>query len=646
MEKKPYITEAIIGNSSMLVSLTKDGQAQRITWPNIDFPQHLNLFYTGIRGIEGSVKTFFLHEDVWRHQQAYIEGTNILETVSTLGEAGLSIRQLDFVLPDKDVYVRNFTFRNLSSRPQKLTFVVYSDFMIDEKRRYQTVMFDELSDSFIHYHREYGFAIGSDSPVQRYNCGATFKDLNDGLLPGRRNANKSSCGIEYRPLEIEPGDEQSITLYIAAGDGPKGALKVLSSAKETSFIDHCQSTIDYWKDYLKQAHPIEIKDERAKKIYERSLLMFHLMNNKNGGFIAAPEVDEEYAFSGGYSYCWGRDAAYTATAYARAGYHDRVKEFFRFAKSLQDEDGSWDHRHYLDGYLAPAWGMQIDETGSILWGMHQFYEMIKDESFVDEMWPTVEKGADFLVHFIDPISHLPLPSMDIWEKREAEHFYSAAAVYGGLIGSAVFADKKGASEKSALYRKTAEAMKKTILEMGFNETSQSFFRAFHLRLDEPAYMNKKAQGKDVTFEYDNKGYPIYRQIRDDVIDVCLLGLQVPFNMIDANDPKMKQTAATIDRLCRSKIIGGIERFPGDIYISGDPWIIATLWLSIYYVRTNNQLEAKKLFKWVIDHATELDLLPEQIDKVTGRPAWVLPLTWSHAMFILTVMEMKEHGIEV
>jgi len=91
-----------------------------------------------------------------------------------------------------------------------------------------------------------------------------------------------------------------------------------------------------------------------------------------------------------------------------------------------------------------------------------------------------------------------------------------------------------------------------------------------------------------------------------VIDVCLLGLQVPFNMIDANDPKMKQTAATIDRLCRSKIIGGIERFPGDIYISGDPWIIATLWLSIYYVRTNNQLEAKKLFKWVIDHATGID----------------------------------------
>ena len=397
---------------------------------------------------------------------------------------------------------------------------------------------------------------------------------------------------------------------------------------------------------MDQAKPIEIKDERVKKIYERSLLMFHLMINKNGGFIAAPEVDEEYAFSGGYSYCWGRDAAYTATAYARAGYHKQVKEFYRFARTLQDEEGKWDQRHYLDGHLAPAWGLQIDETGSILWGLHQFYEITGDEEFVIEMWPVIEKGADFLTEFIDPITHLPLPSMDIWEKREAEHFYSAAAVYGGLMGSADIAERLGHPEKAILYRNTAASMKKTILSIGYNETNEAFFRAFHLRLDEPAYLNKKAQGKDVSKEYDAKGYPIYRQVRDDVIDICLLGLQVPFNMIDANDPRMKQTAATIDRLCRSKIIGGIERFPGDIYISGDPWIISTLWLAIYYIRINKQLEAKKLFKWVIDHATDLDLLAEQIDKITGRPAWVLPLTWSHAMFILTVLEMKENGIEL
>ena len=243
MEKKPYITDAIIGNSSMLVSLTKDGEAQRITWPNIDFPQHLNLFHTGIRGIEGSVKTFFLHENVWNHKQAYIDRTNILETVSTLGGSGLSIRQLDFVLPKKDVFVRHYTFKNLSEHPQNISFVVYSDFMIDEKRRYQTVTFNEETDSFIHYHREYGFAVGSTHSVKKYQCGATFKELNDGFLPGKRIANKSSCGIEYAPLSLDSHEEKSITLYIAAGNGSNGAIDALKDAKQTSFEEHFQKTL-------------------------------------------------------------------------------------------------------------------------------------------------------------------------------------------------------------------------------------------------------------------------------------------------------------------------------------------------------------------------------------------------------------------
>ena len=36
---------------------------------------------------------------------------------------------------------------------------------------------------------------------------------------------------------------------------------------------------------------------------------------------------------------------------------------------------------------------------------------------------------------------------------------------------------------------------------------------------------------------------------------------------------------------------------------------------------------------VVSRGTALDLLPEQVDG-EGRPAWVLPLGWSHAMLLL------------
>lgn len=646
MERKPFLTDAIIGNSSMLVSLTKDGQARRLTWPNIDFPQHLNRFYVGVRGFEGSTQTQYLHDSIWNHEQAYVGSTNILETVSSLPSVGLSIRQLDFVLPDSDVYVRNFTFRNLSNRTKNLSMVVFSDFMIDEKERYQTVFYDEKADCMVHYHREYAFAVGADHPIAKLQCGASLEDIREGRFYGKRVMNRSYGGFEFEPMEIAPLGESSITLLITAGHGDKQAIRRLNHAKDTSFAEHLTGTYEYWINYLHEAEPIEMKDERIKAIYQRSLLMFHLMNNKNGGFIAGPECDEDYLYSGGYSYCWGRDAAFTATAYSLAGYHSRVKKFFQWIKGIQEEDGSWDQRYYMDGHLAPAWGLQIDETGSILWGMQQHYQVTQDEEFLDEIWPAVEKAADFLTRFIDPNTKLPMPSKDIWEKRDGEHFYSTSAVYGGLMGAALFADKKNETEKATFYRKVALEMKATVLDQGFNEERKAFYRGLYLTLDEPAYLNNKAQGKEVAISKDSKGYPIYQLVKDDVVDICLLGLHVPFGMIEANHPKMKQTAATLEELCTSKIVGGIERFPGDIYITGDPWILTTLWLAIYYTRIDKHTDARRLLNWVVNHATELDLLPEQIDKITGKPAWVLPLTWSHAMFILTVHEMRNKGIEL
>ena len=54
-------------------------------------------------------------------------------------------------------------------------------------------------------------------------------------------------------------------------------------------------------------------------------------------------------------------------------------------------------------------------------------------------------------------------------------------------------------------------------------------------------------------------------------------------------------------------------------------------------------EALRWFRWAADHRTSLDLLPEQVDRNTGKAAWVVPLTWSHAMFVLTVLDLMEAG---
>ena len=141
----------------------------------------------------------------------------------------------------------------------------------------------------------------------------------------------------------------------------------------------------------------------------------------------------------------------------------------------------------------------------------------------------------------------------------------------------------------------------------------------------------------------SKGF--YRDVtlEDPMADISLLGISVPFDIFPVDDPKVISTVETIERVLTSPIIGGIRRYENDNYIGGNPWILTTLWVALYYIKKRDFLKAKEYFEWAVKSRTELDLLPEQVNRETGKPEWVIPLTWSHAMFILVLWELIEAG---
>ncbi|WP_059170660.1 glycoside hydrolase family 15 protein [Bacillus sp. FJAT-27445] len=644
MRKKPYLTDAIIGNSRMLATLTKDGQLQRLSWPNIDFPQHLDRFYTGVYELGTGQGTSFTHEAGWEYRQTYDGDTPILITIATNNDLEIQIRQTDYIVPHKDIFVRDYKIVNLSKNQRKLTFVLYSDFTIDDRKRYNTVMFNPVEDCLLHYFRQYAFAIGSIEETAQFQSGNALEAARANELNGKAIMNITDGAISWDLGEFEAGAEQHLPVYISAGTSLETAVEGFAEAKRLGAEVLYRTTCQYWKDYLKKAKPIHIEDEKAKKVYTRSLLTFKLLNDEEtGAFIAGPEVDEDYDFSGGYAYCWGRDAAYIATAASLAGFHDIVTRFYYSVMATQREDGAWEHRFYTNGMLAPTWGIQIDECGSILWGIHKHYETAQDEEFLAKIWPTVEKGAAFLCTYIDQETNLPLPTNDIWEKRNAEHMYSTAAVFGGLKSSAKLARKQKREDLAEKWERTADLMKQTVEERCWNEGTGSYLRALKLAVHESKYLDAIEEGNETLIEEDLKGYKTYRLMEDPVVDICLLGLNVPFNMIDENSERMQRTAETIECLLTSPITGGIERFPGDVYIGGNPWILTTLWMALFDIKISKFEKARKYLDRAVSNANHLGLLPEQIDKKTGEPAWVMPLTWSHAMFVLTVIALEEKG---
>mgnify|MGYP003478878034 CR=1 FL=1 len=127
------------------------------------------------------------------------------------------------------------------------------------------------------------------------------------------------------------------------------------------------------------------------------------------------------------------------------------------------------------------------------------------------------------------------------------------------------------------------------------------------------------------------------------MDISLLGLIYPFNMFSSKEKKIQNTVERINMTLRT-YTGGYFRYEGDNYKGGNPWVIATLWMAMYYIETKKYILAKECLAYVVNSATEHGFLGEQVDNNTMQPAWVIGLGWSHAMFIIVLEKLIKKGL--
>jgi GH15 family glucan-1,4-alpha-glucosidase len=110
---KPYINNAIIGNSRMLGCISEKGELIRLFWPNIDYPQHVDRMLSGVFNTGQQNSTVWLSDDSFSHSQQYVKDTNILETMCVNWDKGVRILQKDYVLTDKDILIRQYEIENI-----------------------------------------------------------------------------------------------------------------------------------------------------------------------------------------------------------------------------------------------------------------------------------------------------------------------------------------------------------------------------------------------------------------------------------------------------------------------------------------------------------------------------------------------------
>lgn len=644
LEKKPYLVDAVIGNSRFLASLTRTGRMVRLWWPHVDFPQHVDTIRSGIRmeGTGAAVKTTWFDgaADGWDHTGQYVPRTNIFQVKAVSSNCPIEVEKLSYAVPNEDIIVQDYRFTNRGESPASFHFVYYSSMMVAESSFYHTTQFDQANDALVHFRHRYFFMASSANVCTKYQAANAWEQANHGELNGDLIQMAPDGALEWAFTDVQPGETVVVPLYLTAGHSLHEAQAALCTAKSQQVEIWYEKTVQYWDEFLKSARPCPMDESDIRELYERSLLTMKLMaDEQTGSIIAAPEFDEYFSRCGGYAYCWGRDAAFITTALDKAGLTGLSDQFYLWTLTAQDPDGSWQQRHYHDGSLAPSWGLQLDEGASILWGMYEHYKVLsetKQGEFLGKVWNAVKAGANFLAAQIDNETGLPLPSRDLWEEREGEHTYSAAAVYAGLIAASSFADLAGEGALASEWRTTAEGISRNILDRCWNEEQSVFYRGLKLTVTEQQYQEAQAEGRGVSTADKGKGYTTYQLEHDSIVDVSLLGIAAPFAVVPVDHDYAVRTADTIERLLTVPGVGGIKRYENDQYIGGNPWILTTLWLAQYRALNGQTDEARSLLRWAVDHQTEMGLLPEQVDRESGETAWVVPLTWSHAMFILTV----------
>ena len=650
-----YLNEAIIGNKNMIATFTGKGELQRLYFPSKDNRQYINFFHTGVKINQSDL--IYLHDDINnRYKQYYDTDTNILNTEVTNTYFNLTIVQTDFMLLKENVLVKRYAFLNEGKIDLDTKFYIHSELLSDKNNHVSCKVIDNGMIQYAHDFAVSTFAKGEK--ISKHQINGSYNTIKTGEIYDKDYIGMSKdSSICYDIGIIEPQGKKILEICILI-DENRNISSLEDEIDRITKLDlkkEYTATKSYWRKYLKAHNGLNLKEpknsyeERIFEIYKRSILLFPLLTNpETGGIIASPEIDEDFTKCGRYAYCWPRDAVFVTKAMDIVNMEKETEKFYKvFCKKTQSKDGMWEQRFFTDMKLAPCWGYQVDETASVVYGVYEHYKVTKSEKFLKDNLHMCEKAIDFLKKYIkdwigvegideekrdvvkDEIEedtmkrtgkeHKYHVSYDLWEMCESVHLYSLASIYAAF--DAIL----------NIYR---------VLGKNVSEFENNRLKEEKVQKNEREIEKIQRGIKDYINEnlYDEQKKSYVRNPEDKKMDISILGAVYPFNVFKSKENKVKNTVESINLHLRT-YTGGYQRFEGDHYMNGNPWPIANLWMTLYYLETGEKKKAKETFDFVVKTCGKHYFLGEQVDNSTLKPNWVIGLGWSHAMFLIVLEKL-------
>ncbi len=647
-----------LGNGQMLLGLDEHGQVYDLYFPNVGLENHTSGNLVHKIGVFAEGKLRWLDHPSWQVKLQMHSDSMVGEMDAINTELQVRLQSTDIVYNEKNIFIRQFTLHNISDTHREIKLYINQQFEIYESHRGDSAYYDPVHQVIVHYKGRRLFLANA-----RHTSKKSFDEYSIGLLgiEGKEGTYKDAEDgkLECNPVEHGLVDSVIGLKFEIHGKSSEGAFYWLTAAKFFNEIyelnDYVisrspqyliKSTQDFWEAWSGM-HDLNLECLKPPQIdlFQKSLLIIRSHIDDNGAIIASGDTDLLKQGRGTYSYVWPRDASTTVIALDKAGYYNVTEKFFQFASEVITKDGYFLHKYRADKSFGSSWHpwvrdgkaalpIQEDETALVIYALWEHYHLDHNLEFIEKNYNGLIKlAAEFMVNYIDEETQLPKPSYDLWEEKYGVHTFTACAVYGALNAAANFARLLGKDESAAKYQQKAEAIKEAILTKLYNKQTGFFY-------------------KSIVMEDGQQKY-------DDTIDSSSIFGIIRFDVLPIDDPMVKTAAGIwLEKLKLPTSVGGVARYTDDKYFrgndkyTGNPWMITTLWLAQYYIRTSKHAfelkKAEEIIDWVGTHALSTGVLSEQLDPETGAQLSASPLVWSHSEFVATIIDyvhkLEEFGI--
>jgi GH15 family glucan-1,4-alpha-glucosidase len=636
----------VLSNGELHVGINNYGLVHDFYFPYVGLENHAagqSLRHRVGVWIDGRVS--WLDDGDWTLSFTYPHHSLIGHTIAKNERIGILIEFDDTVDATVSAFMRNIHVVNLWSEEREIRLFMHQAFVIgDARSNTDTAQYLPDSDAILHYRGRRAFIISgtaNGAPFDQHTIGlfgiegyeGSYRDADDGELSGGNVEHGRVDSVIRFVLTVPALSSIRVHYWIAAGTSMREALYVHKLIRDDGLQNRLHQTADWWHKWLQPALRVVDKvDPMHQENFLRSVMVIKSQIDNHGAVIASTDTTMLNYSRDAYAYCWPRDGAYVLWPLIRMGYEDEPRRFFDFCRRGLHPNGYLMHKYRADGALGSSWHpyihddgayappIQEDETALVLFVFAQFYQMHPTPRLLRDFYePMIKPMADFMASYIDEMTGLPRPSYDLWEEVFLTTTYTTSVVYAALLAAAELAEAAEDPDSAVKWRSAADDILGAAHKHLYNHERKALYKGVIV-----------------------KDHQIHH---DDTFDMSSVFGAFMFGLFPVGSDEL---TATIDTLVHTFGIDddhpGLPRYENDNYrradtsITGNWWIITSLWLSQYYIETDQREKADKILAWVLSHTSSTGILPEQISPIDNSYISVAPLTWSHAEYVASLLD--------